>query len=98
MEPILELATRITSHLWFLRALCPQDDPVNVTDDAWLKRAAPTDYAGLRNLLDLTGDAIAMWSSTEWKDIEFNKIEFPVDRAGLDADPLAFLPQGQWPY
>jgi hypothetical protein len=86
MEPILELATRITTHLWFLRVLCPRGSLDNVKDDDWLYRAAPADYAGLRNILDLVGDTTGTWRSDQWK-YKF-QMTFPLNRAELNQETV----------
>jgi hypothetical protein len=57
MEPILELATRITSQVWFLHSLFPDKDWID--DEAirgWRKKVAPWDnYSMLQILWDLSG-------------------------------------------
>jgi hypothetical protein len=87
MEPILELATRITTQLWFLHDLFSKATEFGtLSSDDWLKRAAPDDYSSLRNLFDLTGQKQA-WTSDEW-DVRFD-FNFPKDFADLTAQLLA---------
>jgi hypothetical protein len=66
MEPILELATRITSYLWLFHELYPDEGSVGaVLDTKWrsvLEEQAARDYSRVQALLDLT-DQIA---ETDW--------------------------------
>jgi len=66
MEPILELATRLTTQLWFLHELYPHEVTISaVLSKNWradLERGATSDYARLQILLDLTGQA----NETDW--------------------------------
>ena len=59
MEPIFELATQITSHLWLLHELDPNEaDVAKVLNSKWretLEEQAAADFSRLQALLDLTG-------------------------------------------
>jgi hypothetical protein len=59
MEPILELATQITSHLWLFHELYPDEADIgDVLSSDWremLEQQAAADYSRLQALLDLTG-------------------------------------------
>jgi hypothetical protein len=58
MEPILELATQITSHLWLFHGLYPDEaDVAEVLNSNWreiLEEQAARDYSRVQELLDLT--------------------------------------------
>ncbi len=62
MEPISELATRITSHLWLLHSLYPNEPSVSaVLSGNWvadLERSAASDWSQLQLVLDLVCDSL----------------------------------------
>jgi len=69
MEPILELATRITTHLWFLHDLFPEEPSLRrLLTGPWRKKTEPKDYARLRNLLDLADVKVeaGLWTADAW--------------------------------
>ena len=69
MEPVLELATRITSHIWFLHHLRPEEAHLEEIGDAdWRAAAQPTSYSAFQNLLDLVDlhRRGVVWRSDEW--------------------------------
>ncbi|MBV9035305.1 MAG: patatin-like phospholipase family protein, partial [Acidobacteriaceae bacterium] len=63
MEPISELATRITSHLWLLHDLYPDQESVSaiLSEKYWpgdLERSAASDWSLLQLVLDLVSDSL----------------------------------------
>jgi hypothetical protein len=57
MEPILELATRITTQLWFLHARYPEDESLDgiAAKRDLREKCEARDYSNLQDLLDLAG-------------------------------------------
>ncbi|MGA3040192.1 MAG: patatin-like phospholipase family protein [Bryobacteraceae bacterium] len=66
MEPILELATRITTQLWYLHGLFPDGQRLNQIDiKDWRQKAEPDSYSKVQALLDLAGRRDT-WTAREW--------------------------------
>jgi hypothetical protein len=67
MEPILELATRITSHIWFLHELFPGEERLDYILAVRLveRKIKPTSYSEARRLLDLA-DQHFEWTASEY--------------------------------
>src|SRR3954452_1537068 len=67
MEPISELATRITSHLWLLHELYPDQPGIAaILSGNWcsdLERSVAGDWSQLQLLLDLVRDSLEQETS-----------------------------------
>src|SRR5690348_9252693 len=88
MEPLIELATRITSQLWYLHGLFPTAARLEgILNWNWRALAEPHSYSELQTLLDLT-DVQAAWTATEW----FCEYESPSEPENV-APPRGYRPE-----
>src|SRR5271154_1887005 len=93
MEPILELATRITSQIWFLHDLFPDAKCLaDIARENWRGAAEPHhDFAKLKNLLDLVG-LQGDWTASEW----FWNLDPPQRRPGPKPPLHHLLARSSW--